>query len=925
MQWNELKSHLRHLSSADHKRIQHAFELGKESHGEQKRKSGEPYFMHPIAVAHILADMGADSDTLIAALLHDTVEDTNLTLKEINKEFDGDVSALIDGVTKLEPEDVAAHPTMDEQIETLRKMFDLIENDVRVITIKLADRLHNMQTIEHLTPEKQRIMAQETMDIYVKIADRLSMQDMRDELEALCISILEKDRFSKLSAQQERNEQRSIRAVKVLGDKLDAHNPKLMDKTEMLYEAQSWGKISTQVNVGQKKVTGIPDMVIVFLCKEVSQCYQILGALHQTHPRETTSFQDFINAPMINGYRGLHTTIILEKGTRVRCKIRTEEMDEYAHFGIATHCFDNLAGGIMDYLLPWTGQISSLSKDTKMQSEAYWESLQNDILGESIVIHGTDDRHVLLPKGSSALDGAFYCYGNKALFIQSIQIDGIEVPFHTPLHNAVSLSVTTGKQKTVSLEWLHWISSGLATAMIRSSLAQLSGTKRRVIGKELLQNFLTAHKKGYIEEFNKQSLLDALQKVGYTSLNQAYEGIADGHLQPSDVYESLFAISKKGSKDIVTRIKTKICFTMNFDDYDSVTKTLDVYKCYGISLRSVRFRPFAMSRGNICVVHPFTPKEQQSISRDLEAAGVENVHVVAANSRMKVLFGAGFLLLVWGFDPAIAYHIIHEFDVSPVDLTLLRCWALTVLSGLTLLWQRMTKKDQYISIPIRNLSLWISVLLMICISLTSYIALQGTQPAHYSIPMTAAGILLTTIVNRKHWIVLIFTWLLLFIGVALVALFTPVWDLSSMIFMLLAVIAFSLFSVVSEAYKKEVNIGARAIQYFFALSLLCTILTAPLLLISTIDSLPREAIVEIVLFSVFIAGLPYYMYYSLLSYKQIDFVLRYSFLIIFTTILGQMLFAPSAPQVSGLTLVSGLIVTVGALLPIVFKKRTVEA
>jgi len=921
MQWNELKSHLRHLNTADQKRIQHAFEVGKEAHKDQKRKSGEPYFMHPIAVAHILADLGADADTLIAALLHDTIEDTDLSLKDVQREFNGDVASLIDGVTKLEPEDLAAHPTLNDQIETLRKMFKLIENDVRVIIIKLADRLHNMQTIEHLSPERQRSMAQETMDIYVKIADRLSMQDMRDELESLCLSVLDKENFLKLSALQEQNEHKSIRAIKLMQTILEKKDEKLMDKIDVFYERRSWGKLQAQYNAGKQKVTGVADMVIVLMCSEISQCYEILGLLHQSYARETLSFQDFINASMINGYKGLHTTIILETGTRVRCKIRTEQMHEYAHEGVASLCFDDEALGVMDYLLPWTQHIAPLSKDTSNQSEEFWESLQNDILGESIIIHGADDKHVIVPTDSTALDGAFYCYGNKALYAKSIQIDGNKVPFYTPLKNASSLSMTIGKQKMIQREWLHMATSGLATAMIRNSLSQKSQGKKYIIGKDLLQNFLTEHKRGYIEEFEEKSVQRALEEVGYHTLPDAYTAIADGHLEPSDVYESLFEKKRGRSEITAPRVKTKICFTMNFDDVDSVTNTLEVYKRYGISLRSVRFRPFARARGNICVHHAFTTKEQKSIVRDLETAGVENVKLMHANSRMKFLFGAGFLLLIWGFDPAVAHFIVNDLAISPVDLTLLRFWSLTALSGAAVLWKKFTTDVQQTPIPLRNVSLWISAALMISISFMSYFALQGTQPAHYSIPMTAGGILLTTIVNRKRWVVMTTTWILLICGVALIAVLTPAWTIKSMIYMFLAVASFSLFSVVSERYKREENIGARAMQYFFVLSVLCTVLTLPFIALSTINTLPREVILEVLAFSMLFAGLPYYMYYSLLSYKQIDFVLRYSFIIIFTTILGQILFSKSAPSIDAVTLISGLVVTVGAILPMVLKKR----
>ena len=205
MQWSEFRAHVRHLSSEDLDRVKTAFGRGEEAHSGQKRKSGEPYFTHCIAVANSLADMGADADTIIAALLHDAIEDTPLTLEMIEQEFDSSVPSLIDGVTKLDETELKENPTFEQETETLRKIFTYMQQDVRIMIIKLADRLHNMQTLKFLDPKRQQSLAEETRDVYVKIADRLSMRDFRDELEALCISILEPDLFGQLTELRRKN------------------------------------------------------------------------------------------------------------------------------------------------------------------------------------------------------------------------------------------------------------------------------------------------------------------------------------------------------------------------------------------------------------------------------------------------------------------------------------------------------------------------------------------------------------------------------------------------------------------------------------------------------------------------------------------------------------------------------------------------
>ena len=238
MQWNVFRSHIAYLSKADITRVSKAFELGAELHKDQKRRSGQLYFTHPIAVAHKLADYHADADTIIAALLHDTVEDTPITLSEIHDQFNGSVAELIDGVTKLTPEDVQGNPALDDNIETLRKLFTYLEKDVRIVIIKLADRLHNMQTVEHLSEKRQISYAQETLDVYVKIADQLSMRDLRDELENLCLSILKPDLCEKLHALDAENERLGKQIIKRITTTLDKEG--VLDNKQIHFEYKSW-------------------------------------------------------------------------------------------------------------------------------------------------------------------------------------------------------------------------------------------------------------------------------------------------------------------------------------------------------------------------------------------------------------------------------------------------------------------------------------------------------------------------------------------------------------------------------------------------------------------------------------------------------------------------------------------------------------
>ena len=913
MRWNEFRSHIRHLPAKDQTRVEKAFEMGKELHKDQKRKSGEPYFIHPIAVADMLADMGADADTLIAALLHDSVEDTPITLDIINKKFDGSVRQLIDGVTKLEPEEFAEQPTKDDQIETLRKMFTLMEKDVRIMVIKLVDRLHNMQTIEHLSPKKQQSMAQETLEIYVRVADRLCMWDIRDELEGLCQSILDAKIYKELYEQISEREQSGAVILRHMEDELKEHDPKSLKGVEIQYENKSWGKMHAQWEADGKAVTGISDYSAVFVCKDLEVCYLTLGLLHQTWKQEALSFQDYINGPMTNGYRGLHTTIILENGVRVRCKIRTPKMQQYARQGIASVCFDNEAKGLMEYVT-WAKHISPLAKDTKQHSEEFWDGLKSDILGESIVIHGPGDETVLIPKDSTALDAMFYLFGKEAEKTKTISVNGKESPFQKILVYGDSISADIGKKSTVTRSWIQSVNTAFAIATIRSTLSGQSQQKKLTLGKEMLQSILTEKKSGFIEEFSESGLMTGITSLGFNSLDDVYLSIASGHTEPSVAYDALF--SGKGRLGSLARIPSIIDLTIDLENIESVTGSLRIYKKYKISLRHLRLRPFAMMKGKVSIKHPLTLEEQESLAHELEAVGATDVHIRSARSDLKVIFGIMALPFLWGFDPAIAHILINAHELSPVDLTLIRFWSLTGISAVLVLWKKVSNTMTETRLPIRSRSLWASVMLLIAISLSTYSALQSTQPIHYSIPMTAAGLVLTSVVNKKRTLLLGMTWALILAGTALIVTQNPEWSNEGIVFTFMAIIAFGLFSMISERYKRKENVGARSAQYFFVLSVLGTILTLPLLFISHISSLSAQVVGQMFLFSVIFAGLPYYVYYYMLSHREIDFVLRYSFLIIFTTGIAQILLRQHFNSVNTATYIAGGIVTLGAILPL---------
>lgn len=904
MQWNEFRFNIRHFSTADQERIQRAFELGARVHANQKRRSGEPYFVHPIAVAVILTGMGADPETIIAGLLHDAVEDTDISSDQIEEQFGSAVASLVDGVTKLNKEHVGNKPTLDEKIETLRKIFTLMQKDVRIMIIKLADRLHNMQTAEFLDESKRIKLANETIEVYVKIAERLCMRRVQNDLEELCFNIIDPTISISLAKERLRDAKLGEALSQEMHERLQEYSKSLSERVAVRAEQKMFSELNSQASAEGSSFNH-PDTNLILVCSTVEECYLILGFLHQTWKRETLSFNDFINAPQINGYKGIHTTIILDSGTRVRCKIRTKEMNDYAMNGIATLCFDGKTLGVLEYL-PWTQRISQLSEDTEEQSNEFWTSLQSDILGDSIIIHSSGSGIHLLPKGATALDGAYYIYGKKANYMTQVMLNGQNVAFHTPLSYATTVTATFDTKPRVELKWLQYCNTGICTALIRTGLEQQERKAKVAIGKNVLQDELNAKHRGYLEEIDTKSLQTILKSRGYSSMEAIYIQIAEGRLNPREIEEMIFK-SKKAPQNKERTYTLQVTIPLH-----KKQDIIDIMRFY--RFKKLRFlQKHDAEQWNATMI--LSPEEAHTLSVLLDENLNSEFSLRPEGSIRLSFFSSVLLFILWGFDPAVTRLILTKTSASPIDMTIIFFITLTVLTGCFLIWVKATRPLPEARLSLRSGSLWFSGLLLFCVAITTYLAMQLTLPSHYTIPMTAAGLCLTTIVNRRHKLLLLLTWLIVLSGVLVLLLKHPTWDYMGMVFTLLSIIAFTGFSIISERYKRRERISLRAAQYFFLLSTMGLVLTIPLLSYSTFDDLSWQTLTTIIGATVIFSGLPYYIYYYLLSHKEMDFVLRYSFLIIPGTVLSEFLLIGTP---SAWTMLAGLLVIVGAFLPIGF-------
>lgn len=885
MQWQDFESFIRHLSSADRDRVHRAFDLCESAHAGQLRKSGEPYSIHPVAVALLIAAMGADADSLVAALLHDALEDTDLTLESVRQKFGETAAALIDGMTKLDDESMRQHPTLDEEIESLRKMMLLMKTDVRIMVIKLADRLHNMRTVEFLSPERQRSFAQETMDVYVKIAERMGMQDMSEELEALCLQILEPALFTRLKEAHARNAEWGEKMAEEMRTVLYREPLPLATSVVLIPECKTWDHLRARLDNEEAAVSGRSDITITFLCNDITQCYETLGILHQQWPHEILSFKDFINAPAVNGYRGLHTTIILPNGARVRCKIRTQEMHDYARKGVTALCFNRQAAGLLDSL-PWTERIAPLSHNTRDVSRQFWDSLQSDILGKSILIYGPDGTAVQLPAGATALDGAFALFKEKTLRTKAIKVNGKEVSFFSPLVRSVSLEVEFADEPTATRDWLEWTHTGMAIAFVREFLSSISRQKKIESGRRILQEIMTKQARGYLKEFSENSLLTNIRSLGFTSMEETFIAIAEGQLQPASALAALFPAKDRGSHTD-QRICTVRFIVPSMPLREIPERFLFVENKYRITLSSFNMSPINNQSTRITVKLPLSEAEQQSIAAELREAGATSIQIIPSQSRIHFV-GIALLILLWGLDPVFTKMILLT-GIPPMSFSFIRAWTIVLFASLVLLLTQ--RRRRFSRIPLDHPSLWIAGIAFGLINVLTYLTLNHHSPVAYNTILRGNAILLSAPLFLRHRLHGKLT-LMLLLGIGgLLALFFSTDTSPSFLLVIGVLVAFSIYTAASTRFQRDARVLARYPQFLFATSLIAAICLACLIPFMIPAEFPGlVATLLLALYCTGFIGMTYIMFFSLtrqIGYYTISPWINFSLVV---TLFGQMFF-----------------------------------
>lgn len=511
--------------------IAQAFEFASDAHKEQTRTSGEPYISHPTAVAGLLADFHLDTETIMAALLHDVMEDTAISKTMIAEKFGTAVAELVDGVSKLTK--IQFENKVEAQAENFRKMLLAMAKDVRVILVKLADRLHNMRTLDSLRPEKRRRIAQETLDIYTPLANRLGMHNLRIELEDLSFQALYPDRYQVLekSVKRLRGNRKGVVDVieKALKSALNKHEVKrfiVMGRQKHLYS------IYKKMRFKHLPLSEIMDVYAFrIIVSTVDDCYRVLGVVHNFYKPVPERFKDYIAIPKANGYQSLHTTLFGPYGVPVEIQIRTKEMDEIASSGIAAHWIyhEHKVGSKLianERTQAWLESLLEMQKNATSSIE-FMENVKTDLFPDEVYVFTPKGDIMELPQGATIVDFAYAVHSDVGNSCVAGKINRQYAPLHTKLSNGQTIEIITAENVMPKASWLDFVVTGKARSNIRHVINRTRQIQSRELGERLLNQTLKHLETDWsaIDDEQKEKVL---KNSGYENWENVFEAIGLG-------------------------------------------------------------------------------------------------------------------------------------------------------------------------------------------------------------------------------------------------------------------------------------------------------------------------------------------------------------------------------------------------------------
>lgn len=543
--------------SADEDALNRAYVFAMKAHGSQKRASGDPYFMHPLEVAGILTDYRLDTDTIITALLHDTIEDTEVTSEDIEHAFGERVARLVGGVTKLTQIELQSSHT--KQAENLRKLVIAMSDDIRVLLVKLADRLHNMRTLHFIKKtEKRRRIAAETMEIYAPLAERIGMHEIKDELQDMSFAQLNPEArdsiITRLEFLREQGGNLVGRILQELRETVKENDLKAEISGREKAPYSIWRKMQRQ-DVGFEQLCDI--MAFRVIVDDLADCYRVLGIIHGKYPTVPGRFKDYLSTPKPNGYQSLHTGVFGPDHHRIEIQIRTRQMHEVAEYGVAAHWHYKAKGGSDTQVTEgrqyrWLRELLDIL-DSADDPEEFLEHTKLNMFQDQVFCFSPKGDLINLPRGATPVDFAYAVHteiGNRCV---GAKINRRIVPLRTELQNGDQVEVITSKVPQPSPTWERFVVTGKARACIRRYIRLQQRDEYLALGKIMLQRAF--RQEDY--EFSEKALHGVLKKFNVNEADDLMAEVGSGHIPARDVLEAVFPGIKAKKTTTSTKIPTK--------------------------------------------------------------------------------------------------------------------------------------------------------------------------------------------------------------------------------------------------------------------------------------------------------------------------------------------------------------------------------
>ncbi|OGJ42159.1 hypothetical protein A3I58_03715 [Candidatus Peregrinibacteria bacterium RIFCSPLOWO2_02_FULL_39_10] len=673
--------------SFNDERFLQAFYFAEQAHRGQLRKDGStPYIVHPVEAVKILASIHADEDTLISALLHDVSEDTEHTLDEIKKLFGEKIVFLIDGITKLSKVHYQ-HNMPERQVESLKKLLLHSTEDLRVILIKLADRLHNMRTLQHVPqPEKRLRIAKETIEIYVPIANLLGIRELKSQLEDLCFQYIFPTEYQalnkKLNSYAKKQAVNVKKFIKVMDEAFKANHLEI----EILSRSKSLYSIYKKLSHLGKTIDEVDDRIgVKIIVKDIAKCYQALGIIHTTFVPKTDRFKDYIAKPKANGYQSLHTTVFGADGVLTEIQIRTKKMDMQAELGIAAEFFEFSENEKNDFKrVLWVKKIIELDKGGR-NSQDFLENLKLDIFQDRIFVFTPKGLTIDLPKEATVIDFAYAIHSEIGNHAVKADINGNIKPISTVLHNRDVVEVLSSRNITPEISWLSFAKTNLAKTKILFYLKKISKDKKLKEGHKILQKEFDISGLGICESFPFKKIHSILERSFgkvFNSLDEVFIAIGEGEVNAGDIaqeisdnyrYAGRFKAKnnekqeKKGFK-VFLKVVAKNRFGLLKDISEVLYK--DVLDMYSLKGWASRYEEDAYFTTEILVDDLATISHIFDELYQIE--GVRYVYRVTSKGIFLLYFSSILTSLIWIFHPLFLYTIggsdfVQDYTVT-VDI-----------------------------------------------------------------------------------------------------------------------------------------------------------------------------------------------------------------------------------------------------------------